>query len=58
MFTFKEWKSSQFAKTKDEKLIENVVLDKDFWKDIVTCLRSAYPLVRVLCMVDSNVKLA
>ncbi|KAG6466781.1 hypothetical protein ZIOFF_075414 [Zingiber officinale] len=48
MFTSKEWKSSQFAKTKDGKVIENVVMDKDFWKSIITCLRSAYPLIKVL----------
>ncbi|KAG6509969.1 hypothetical protein ZIOFF_027977 [Zingiber officinale] len=56
MFTSKEWKSSQFAKTKDGKVIENVVMDKDFWKSIITCLRSAYPLIKVLRLVDSYEK--
>ncbi|KAG6480165.1 hypothetical protein ZIOFF_063643 [Zingiber officinale] len=56
MFTSKEWKSSQFAKTKDGKVIENVVMDKDFWKSIITCLRSAYPLIKVLRLVDSDEK--
>ncbi|KAG6467383.1 hypothetical protein ZIOFF_074788 [Zingiber officinale] len=58
MFTSKEWKSSQFAKTKDGKVIENVVMDKDFWKSIITCLRSAYPLIKVLRLVDSDEKFA
>ncbi|KAK4253734.1 hypothetical protein QN277_010373 [Acacia crassicarpa] len=56
MFTSEEWKSSWFAKTKDGKLIEDVVLNKAFWKDIVTCLKGAYPLVKVLRVVDSDAK--
>jgi len=30
MFTKNYWKSSRFAKTKDGKIVEDVVLDKDF----------------------------
>ena len=56
MFTSDEWKSSKFAKTKDGKMIENVVLDRMFWRDIVICLRGAYPLLHVLRMVDSDEK--
>jgi len=31
MFTSNEWRSSRFAKRNDEKIVENVVLYKDFW---------------------------
>ena len=58
MFTSNQWKSSKFAKTKDGKLIENVVLDRMFWRDVVLCLRGAYPLLHMLCLEDSDEKLA
>jgi len=32
LFTSKEWQSSSFAKSKDRKLAENVVMEKEFWK--------------------------
>jgi hypothetical protein len=54
MFTSEEWKSSRFAKTKDEKLVEDIVLDKKFWKNIITCLKGASPLIKVLRLVDSD----
>ena len=43
IFTFDEWKSSKFAKTKDEKFIENVILDKLFWRDTALYLRGCLP---------------
>ncbi|KAF1888925.1 hypothetical protein Lal_00036638 [Lupinus albus] len=52
MFTSNEWTSSQCAKTKDDKFIENVVIDKEFWNNIV----GAYPLIKVFRLVDSNEK--
>ena len=56
MFTSDEWKSSKFAKTRDGKFIEKIVLDRLFWRDIVLCLRNAYPLLHVLRLVDSDEK--
>ncbi|XLU31936.1 hypothetical protein S245_068002, partial [Arachis hypogaea] len=46
----------KFAKTKDGKIIASVVLDKVLWKEVVICLRAAYPLLHVLRMVDSEEK--
>ncbi|XP_058772114.1 uncharacterized protein LOC131645910 [Vicia villosa] len=54
MFTFKQWKDGPFAKTKDGKLVQNTVPDKDFWKNVVLYLRVVFPLLRVLRMVDSD----
>jgi len=56
MFTSNEWKSSKFAKTNDGKIVEDVVLDKEFWKNIITCLKGALPLIEVLRLVDSDQK--
>ncbi|XLS90752.1 hypothetical protein HN51_066760 [Arachis hypogaea] len=56
MFLSDQWTSSKFAKTKDGKIIASVVLDKVFWKEVVICLRAAYPLLHVLRMVDSEEK--
>jgi hypothetical protein len=33
-----------------------MILDKEFWKDIVICLRGATPLLKVLRLVDSDKK--
>jgi len=56
LFNSKEWKTSKFSKSKDGKLVQKAVLNKLFWKDILTCLRGAFPLVKVLRMVDSDEK--
>jgi len=56
LFTSKEWQSSSFAKSKDGKLVENVVMDKEYWKKIVICLRATFPLIKVLRVVDSDQK--
>ncbi|XP_068503728.1 uncharacterized protein [Phaseolus vulgaris] len=56
MFTSSEWQSSQFAKTRDGGLVENLIMDKGFWKSILNCLRGALPLIKVLRMVDSDEK--
>jgi len=45
MFTSNKWKSGRFAKTKGGKTVEDVVLDKDFLKNIITCLKGALPLL-------------
>ena len=36
--------------------MENLILDKEFWKNISNYLRGVLPLIKVLCMVDSNEK--
>ena len=56
MFTSKEWQTSPFVKTKDGQFVENLILDKGFWKNISNCLRGALPLIKVLGMVDSYEK--
>ncbi|XP_068503640.1 uncharacterized protein [Phaseolus vulgaris] len=56
MFTSKEWQSSRCVKTRDGRLVENLVLNKGFWSNILNCLRGALPLIKVLCMVDSDEK--
>jgi hypothetical protein len=33
-----------------------MILDKEFWKDIVICLRGATPLMKVLRLADSDQK--
>ncbi|KAF1872184.1 hypothetical protein Lal_00039344 [Lupinus albus] len=43
-----EWKTTKFSKTHDGRLIEDMVLDKEFWKSIVFILKSAFPLTKVL----------
>jgi len=56
MFTSEEWQSSQFVKTRDTRFVENLILDKGFWKNILNCLRGVMPLIKVLHMVDSYEK--
>lgn len=56
MFNSDEWKASRSACTSEGKLIEEVVMDRDFWKKIVICLKGAYPLMKVLRLVDSDEK--
>jgi len=56
MFTSEEWKTSKFAKTNDGNMVEDVVLDKEFWKSIITCLKGALPLIEVLRLVDLDQK--
>jgi hypothetical protein len=56
MFKSNEWKTSKLSKTKDGIIVKNIVLSKLFWKNVLTCLRGAFPLVKVLRMVDSEEK--
>jgi hypothetical protein len=56
MFTSEKWKFSQFAKTKDGKNLESMVMDKEFCKNIVICLKGAYPLIKFICLVDFDEK--
>jgi hypothetical protein len=54
MFTSNEWTLSKFSKTVDGQEIEEVVMDKEFWKDVIICLKGAGPLIKVLRLVDSD----
>ncbi|KAF7832439.1 zf-BED domain-containing protein/DUF659 domain-containing protein/Dimer_Tnp_hAT domain-containing protein [Senna tora] len=56
MFSSKEWTESKFSSIRDGKQVENCVLDNGFWKNIVTCLQAAAPLIKVLRLVDSDEK--
>jgi hypothetical protein len=56
MFTSQQWKSSAFSKSNDGVFVENQITDKGFWKNIIICLRGAFPLIGVLRMVDSDEK--
>ena len=56
MFTSNEWKDTRFTRTRDGSSVEEVVLDKEFWKSIVTCLKGAFPIMQVLRMVNSDDK--
>ncbi|XP_058766470.1 uncharacterized protein LOC131640081 [Vicia villosa] len=51
MFTSKEWKSCEFAKP--GKWYEDVVLDKEFWKNVKICYKVAHPLLEVFHWVNS-----
>lgn len=54
MFVSEQWKLSPLAKTNDGKHVENLVRDKQFWKNVLNCLRAAFPLLKVLRLVDSD----
>ncbi|KAF1898919.1 hypothetical protein Lal_00019040 [Lupinus albus] len=49
-----ECKANKFAMTHDERWIEDLVLDKEFWKSIVFALKDAFSLMKVLRLVDSD----
>ncbi|CAO2821035.1 unnamed protein product [Amaranthus hypochondriacus] len=55
LFASNKWKSSKFASSVEEKRVQRIVLDtRGFWQGVVTCLKGALPLVKVLRMVDSD----
>jgi len=56
MFTSDEWKQTRSVRTRDKNLVENVVLDKEFSKSIIICLKGAFPIMQVLRMIDSDDK--
>jgi 1,4-dihydroxy-2-naphthoate octaprenyltransferase len=56
MFKSNDWKTSKLAKSKDGVIVQKIVLSKLFWKNVLTCLRGAFPLVKVLRMMDSEEK--
>jgi len=56
MFTSKQWSSCKFARIEEGKRIQNCVLDNRFWHDVTICIKAAYPLIKVLQLVDSDEK--
>jgi hypothetical protein len=53
MFISKKWKSSEFAETKDGKSVEDLVLDKEFWKNVMICYEGENHVVQVLHLANS-----
>jgi hypothetical protein len=56
MFTSNQWSSCRFARIEEGKRIQNCVLDSRFWHDVTICIKAAYPLIKVLRLVDSDEK--
>ena len=56
MFNSKTWKSSKFASTNEGKVVQTLAMDSRFWKNVTNCLKAAYPLIKVLRLVDSEEK--
>ncbi|KAJ6932246.1 hypothetical protein NC651_007844 [Populus alba x Populus x berolinensis] len=56
MFTSKQWSSCRFARIEEGKRIQNCVLDNRFWHDVTICIKAAFPLIKVLRLVDSDEK--
>lgn len=54
MFTSAEWKTTKYARSQEGRFIEDAVLDKEFWKNVVFVLKGAFPLMKVLRLVDSD----
>ncbi|XP_061361119.1 uncharacterized protein LOC133305032 [Gastrolobium bilobum] len=54
MFNSDEWKTSQYAKSANGMLIENLVMDKVFWRNVDICLIRVTPLIEMLRLVDSD----
>jgi hypothetical protein len=56
MFTSKQWSSCRFARIEEGKWIQNCVLNNRFWHEVTICIKAAYPLIKVLRLVDSDEK--
>ncbi|CAN0859570.1 hypothetical protein LINGRAHAP2_LOCUS7696 [Linum grandiflorum] len=54
MFLSYKWKKSAFSSIHEGKRIQLIVLVSRFWTNVLTCLRSAMPLIMVLRLVDSD----
>ena len=54
MFTSVQWRSSRYAKSEEGRQIQNCVLDSKFWHDVSECIKAAFPLIKVLRLVDSD----
>ena len=56
MFTSEKWTNSKWAKEKPGKHVEKVMLMASFWRNVLLALKFASPLVKVLRLVDGEVK--
>lgn len=56
MFTSEEWITSKWAKETSGKHVERIMLSTSFWREAVLSLKFASPLVRVLRLVDGEMK--
>lgn len=54
LFTSDFWKSSRFSKIQEGKFVQKTILDGRFWRNVVTCLKAASPLIKALRLVDSE----
>ncbi|KAJ9561078.1 hypothetical protein OSB04_006238 [Centaurea solstitialis] len=54
MFASEKWANCSYARSKDGMNVENIILDKLFWGSVLSCLKAAIPMVRVLRTVDSD----
>ena len=58
MFTSEEWVRSRWEKEANAKRVVETILMPYFWNTIVYILKVMGSLVRVLCLVDNERKLA
>ncbi|KAL7597752.1 hypothetical protein Lser_V15G21850 [Lactuca serriola] len=57
MFASKKWLSTNYARIDVGKNVEDIIMDhQGFWPSVVTCLKAASPLMKVLRLVDSDSK--
>ena len=56
MFTSKQWSSCRFARIEKGKRIQNSFLDNKICYDVTICIKAAYPLIKVLRLVDLDEK--
>ncbi|CAN1153532.1 hypothetical protein LINPERPRIM_LOCUS14750 [Linum perenne] len=54
MFSSETWRKSTFSTTREGKRIQGIALVSRFWTSVLTCLRAAMPLMKVLRLVDSD----
>ncbi|CAN1826138.1 hypothetical protein LINPERHAP1_LOCUS31422 [Linum perenne] len=54
IFSSETWRKSTFSSTREGKRIQGIALDSRFWTSVLTCLRAAMPLLKVLRLVDSD----
>ncbi|CAH1440741.1 unnamed protein product [Lactuca virosa] len=56
-FASEKWLSTNYARNDTGKDVEDIVMDTvGFWSSVITCLRAAKPLMKVLRLVDSDSK--
>ncbi|XP_058214106.1 uncharacterized protein LOC131325717 isoform X1 [Rhododendron vialii] len=56
MFTSKKWTNSKWAKEQQGQHVEKIMLMPSFWRNVLLSLKFASPLVKVLRLVNGEVK--